>query len=106
MFTFEDELSQFEKKMITRLVKLTIANDKITEFERIFVSNQHKIASFPGCVSVKVLRDVNQTNVFFTYSIWKSEEAIEDYRKSELFGSIWPNAKKTFIEKPEAWSLK
>ncbi|MCB9189201.1 MAG: antibiotic biosynthesis monooxygenase [Flavobacteriales bacterium] len=91
--------------MITRLVKLTISEDKIQEFERIFVSNQDKISKFPGCVSVKVLRDINQPNVYFTYSIWKSEEAINNYRKSELFGSIWPNAKKTFCEKPEAWSL-
>lgn len=91
--------------MITRLVKLTIAADKIADFEEIFVSNQHKIAAFPGCISVKVLRDINNKAIYFTYSIWESEEAINSYRNSELFGSIWPNAKKTFAEKPEAWSL-
>lgn len=88
--------------MITRLVKLTIAKDKIPDFESIFVANKEQIAQFPGCVSVKVLRDVNTPNIFFTYSIWESEEAINNYRKSELFGSIWPNAKKTFCDKPEA----
>ncbi len=91
--------------MITRLVKLTIDKEKITDFENIFVANKNRIAEFPGCISVKVLRDVNAPNVFFTYSIWESEEAINNYRKSELFGSIWPNAKKTFSAKPEAWSL-
>lgn len=92
--------------MITRLVKLTIDPSKLEEFENIFVRNQAKIASFPGCQGVKVLRDVNHPSVFFTYSTWESEEAINEYRKSELFGSIWPNAKKTFSAKPEAWSLK
>lgn len=91
--------------MITRLVKLTIDPDKVKDFQEIFVSNKEKIAQFPGCVSVKVLRDVNNPNVFFTYSIWESEDAINNYRKSELFGTIWPNAKKTFCDKPEAWSL-
>lgn len=91
--------------MITRLVKLTISEDKVDVFEEIFVTNKNKIEQFPGCISVKVLRDVNQSNVFFTYSIWESEEAINRYRSSELFGSIWPNAKKTFSGKPEAWSL-
>lgn len=92
--------------MITRLVKLTIAKDKVAEFEAIFVANKHKIEKFPGCVSVKVMRDVNAPHVFFTYSIWENEEAINTYRKSELFGSIWPNAKLTFADKPEAWSLE
>lgn len=92
--------------MITRLVKLTIDKNKIADFEKIFVSNRDKIAGFPGCKSVKVMKDVNAPNIYFTYSIWESEEAINNYRSSELFGSIWPNAKKTFIDKPEAWSLE
>lgn len=92
--------------MITRLVKLTIDPERIVDFQEIFVSNQRRIADFPGCVDVKVLRDVNNSNVFFTYSHWESEDAINEYRKSELFGSIWPNTKKLFVAKPEAWSLE
>jgi heme-degrading monooxygenase HmoA len=91
--------------MITRLVKLTIDPNKVREFEEIFVSNKDKIAAFPGCQQVKVMRDVNAPNVYFTHSIWESEEAINNYRKSELFGGIWPNTKKLFADKPEAWSL-
>lgn len=91
--------------MITRLVKLTIDPDKIKAFEDIFIANKERIAQYPGCLSLKVFKDVNRSNVYFTYSTWKSEADINSYRQSELFGSIWPNAKKTFCDKPEAWSL-
>ncbi|MCB9196974.1 MAG: antibiotic biosynthesis monooxygenase [Flavobacteriales bacterium] len=92
--------------MITRIVKLTILPEKMDEFERIFVKNQNHISNFPGCYGVKVLQEINYPNIYFTYSTWESEEAINNYRKSDLFGSIWPNTKKLFLAKPEAWSLR
>lgn len=91
--------------MITRIVKLTIAPDRVEEFKSIFVDNQNHIARFPGCNSLEVLRDTRYPNVFFTYSKWETEDSIENYRKSELFQGIWKNAKKTFCGKAEAWSL-
>lgn len=91
--------------MITRIVKLTVNPLKSDGFAKIFKENHTHIVSFPGCISVEVLRDVQYDNVFFTYSKWESLEAIENYRKSDLFKNIWSNAKKTFCAKPEAWSL-
>jgi heme-degrading monooxygenase HmoA len=41
-----------------------------------------------------------------TYSIWDSEEALNNYRDSELFGELWPKIKPWFAAKAEAWSVK
>jgi hypothetical protein len=40
-----------------------------------------------------------------TYSAWENEEALENYRVSPLFQSIWPTIKPWFSARPEAWSL-
>ena len=40
-----------------------------------------------------------------TYSHWENEQALENYRLSETFGTIWPKIKLWFAEKPEAWTV-
>ncbi len=91
--------------MITRLVKLMIEPNKVEEFQRLFVANKELIAAFDGCLHLEILNDVNQPNVYFTYSKWQSVDAIENYRQSDLFNGIWSQVKPFFIAKPEAWSL-
>ena len=41
-----------------------------------------------------------------TYSHWESEEALNKYRDSELFKSVWSFTKALFAEKPQAFSTK
>jgi heme-degrading monooxygenase HmoA len=41
-----------------------------------------------------------------TYSIWDSEEVLEQYRDSELFKSVWTFTKTLFSDKPTAFSAK
>jgi len=43
--------------------------------------------------------------VFFTYSYWKTEEDLENFRKSDLFKNVWSKTKPFFNAKPEAWSV-
>lgn len=91
--------------MITRIVKLTFRPDAADDFIGVFNATQSRIEAFEGCNGVKVYRDANQENVFFTISDWDSEEALENYRRSELFAQVWGRAKTYFDGKPEAWSL-
>jgi heme-degrading monooxygenase HmoA len=90
--------------MITRIVKLSIADEFIEEFRSTFKNNRERISSFPGCEEVRLVFDVNQPNIHFTISIWHSTVAIENYRKSEIFQGIWSTVKPWFDDKPEAWS--
>ena len=85
---------------------MTFQPDKVTDFLQAFESRKERIANFEGCSGVDLLRDINQTNIFFTYSKWQNEAALEKYRESELFQSTWDEVKKMFSGKPEAWSVE
>ena len=89
--------------MIVRIVKLSIdPNSKEgASFRRLFLESKEHIVGQAGCHKVVLLEA--QTN-FFTHSTWDSEEALNDYRKSDLFGVVWPKTKALFYDKPEAWT--
>ena len=78
---------------------------KIDEFLTNFETNKTRIRGFTGCNFLELYRDQNNTNVFFTYSYWDSEEALNNYRNSELFNVVWTKTKALFNAKPEAWSV-
>lgn len=84
---------------------MSFENDKTDEFLENFNLNKDKIRNFEGCNSLKLLRDKNNPNIFFTYSYWQSENYLNSYRKSELFKSVWGKTKILFNNKPEAWSV-
>jgi len=91
---------------ITRIVKMSFQQDYAEEFEIFFTKIQNQVASQPGCNGVKLLKQVGETGVFFTYSSWNSEADLNQYRQSEVFGMIWPKVKAWFVAKPEAWSVE
>ncbi|MGA8853890.1 MAG: antibiotic biosynthesis monooxygenase family protein [Christiangramia sp.] len=91
--------------MFVRIVKMGFQEDKIEEFLANFEENKAKIRSFDGCKFLELYRDKDNTNRFFTYSYWKDEESLENYRHSQLFKNVWTSTKILFNEKPEAWSV-
>ena len=90
--------------MIRRVVKLTLQEDKADDFIQVFMDSKDKIVRSKGCHSVDLLQHKNQSNIFFTYSFWDSEEDLNNYRHSDLFQATWKKAKAIFSDKPEAWS--
>jgi len=92
--------------MIKRIVKLTIKTEHLADFFDIFESSKVHIAAQPGCQHVEMLQDVNDPRLCFTYSLWDNQDSLDAYRKSALFGKVWPQTKALFDSKPEAWSLE
>ena len=90
---------------LIRIVKLTFTPDRLDDFLKAFEERKEMIAAFEGCSSVDLLRDINNPNIFFTYSKWNNEQSLENYRNSELFNTVWSTVKKWFAGKPEAWSV-
>jgi len=90
--------------MIYRLVKMTFKPDKVETFEALFNRQKDSIRSFPGCEHVRLMHDLADTRVFFTFSIWQNEQALEAYRSSELFEQTWAETKILFDDRPQAWS--
>ena len=91
--------------MLTRIVKMSFEADNINEFLSNFEANKTKIRHFKGCCFLELYRDQNNTNIFFTYSYWNSEDDLNNYRNSDLFKGVWAKTKPLFNAKPEAWSV-
>ena len=90
--------------MIVRIVKLSFEENKVKDFLILFQEIKTTIRTFDGCLKMKLLNDLHRPNVFFTYSEWESEAALNKYRFSEFFKSTWIKTKILFSDKAEAWS--
>ncbi|MEK6492682.1 antibiotic biosynthesis monooxygenase family protein [Myroides odoratimimus] len=91
--------------MFIRIVKLTLLENKVNDFLEHFDTIKDKVRHYPGCQFLEVYRDRVHSNIFFTYSYWEDESDLESYKKSEIFGEIWPYTKTLFKDKAEAWSV-
>lgn len=80
--------------------------EKIEDFKLIFKNNWQFIKGFEGCSHVELLQDENNPSIFFTYSLWRSEVDVNNYRDSELFAKVWGATKVLFNDKPQAWTVK
>lgn len=91
--------------MFTRIVKMEFREDTTEEFLKNFEVVKKKIRNFPGCSFLELYRDKNNETIFFTYSRWNTENDLENYRKSDLFKSVWSKTKPLFSERAQAWSV-
>lgn len=90
--------------MLVRIVRMTFQADKLADFHQIFDGSKQHIRAFPGNRHLELLRDPDQPNVRMTYSLWDSADALEAYRRSELFRTTWAATKALFAERAVAFS--
>ena len=90
--------------MLVRIVRMTFREDALPDFHAIFDRSKHQIRAFPGNRHLDLLRDPNQPSVRMTYSLWDSADALETYRRSDLFRTTWAATKVLFAEKAVAFS--
>jgi len=91
---------------LIRVVRMTFRSEEVPAFLENFEAHKVLIRNFPGCSHLELWQDENQKNIFVTYSHWESEAALNQYRDSQLFKSVWGVTKTLFSEKPQAWSTK
>lgn len=92
--------------MLIRSVRMTFESEKVEDFLRIFDQSKSKIRNVPGCTHLELHRDYTRKNIFATYSIWDSEEALNNYRDSDLFKEVWSKTKALFEKEPVAFSSR
>lgn len=92
--------------MIIRIVRMHFTEAGVDEFLHIFNAHQHAIRNFPGCSQLQLLKDVEDSTIYTTLSHWNKPEDLENYRRSELFGSVWGRVKTLFAERTQAFSLE
>jgi quinol monooxygenase YgiN len=91
--------------MIVRIVKMTFRQDAIGEFTSLFEERRVLIRNFEGCTHLELWQDNAEPGVFFTYSTWQSQQALDHYRFSEFFKDTWGRTKALFAAPPQAWSV-
>jgi quinol monooxygenase YgiN len=92
--------------MLIRVVRMNFEEDKVENFLEIFNKSKNKIRSFEGCHHLKLMQDYHRSNIFVTYSHWENDEALDNYRNSELFEKVWADTKALFASSPVAFSMK
>ncbi|MBS1588307.1 MAG: antibiotic biosynthesis monooxygenase [Bacteroidetes bacterium] len=92
--------------MIVRIVKMQFNSKDCSAFQELFESRKAEIRSFTGCIHLELWRDTTDPTIFFTYSIWQSQAALDKYRFSDFFKDTWTQTRKLFHEKAQAWSVQ
>ena len=90
--------------MIERVVRMYFKPEEVDAFLELFNSSSKMIRNFPGCEHLELWRDPKDESVFMTFSRWRSEEHLDNYRNSELFGEVWSKTKAKFRQEPQAFS--
>lgn len=83
---------------------MVFKEEEKANFIRAFYDKQPHIRAFDGCLDVILLEDQRDQLALSTYSLWESNKALENYRKSDLFVTTWAEVKPMFAEKAQAWS--
>ena len=92
--------------MLIRIVRMHFTEAGVGEFLQIFEKNMNAIRSVKGCSHLQLLKDVDDPLTFTTLSYWDDSQSLDNYRKSELFGSVWGSVKTLFAERSQAFSLE
>lgn len=91
---------------IIRIVRMAFRPSEVPTFLAVFEQAQPKIRAFEGCSHVQLHQDQQTPSVYYTYSVWDSEEHLNKYRHSALFNTTWEATKVLFSDKPMAFSLQ
>lgn len=91
--------------MIVRIVQMSFRAGERDNFLQLFEERKELIRGFEGCRHLELWEDTHNDHIFFTYSMWDSEQHLNHYRFSDLFKDTWARTKALFADKPQAWSV-
>lgn len=91
---------------ITRIVKMHFQAQAAEAFAQFAHTIQPTISSFEGCLHLQILRDTTHPTLYFSYSVWQSDQALQAYRQSDFFRQTWAQTKQGFAEPAQAWTVQ
>lgn len=91
--------------MITRIIRLTlkISHEEFTEYIN---KAKDEFDKFEGCEQIEILKDKIGNNVYFIYTIWKSNKHLNKFRKSEFNKKFWNTIVDLSQNRPQVWSVE
>lgn len=91
---------------VIRIVRLTLAPERLDDFMYMFNNIKSRIRNTAGCLHLELLQDTRFPNIVTTYSHWDNESALNAYRDSAFFKEVWPATKDMFAAPPVAFSSR
>lgn len=92
--------------LLIRTVRMVFRPDAVPAFLDLFEATAPRIRAHTGCRHLELWEDLRYPNVLSTYSVWDGEEALEAYRRSDLFRTTWARTKTWFAAPPVAHSQR
>lgn len=89
---------------LIRLVRMTFRPEARAAFLDHFDAAAPRIRAFEGCRRLELWQGERFPNVCTTFSQWTGKEALERYRRSDLFRETWAKVKPLFAAAPVAHS--
>lgn len=90
--------------MLIRIVRMTFEPAQVPVFKKLFDETKAQIRQQPGCRHLELWQDATEPHIFCTHSHWDNQAALDAYRRSALFGQVWPATKRLFAAPPLAFS--
>lgn len=90
--------------MVLRVVRMTFVPALTPDFLALFQASEARIRQQPGCRRLELWQDANDPAIFCTFSHWETAADLDAYRRSALFGEVWPATKRLFAEPAYAFS--
>ena len=91
--------------MLLRIVRLTFVPTQVPAFLALFRRSEAHIRQQPGCQHLELWQDADQPHIYCTYSHWADAAALDAYRRSALFGEVWPATKRLLAAPAQAFSV-
>ena len=103
LFTFAASVSP--SQMLIRIVRMHFEPAQVPTFLALFRATEQRIRQQPGCRHLALWQDADHPAIYCTHSHWDDAAALNAYRRSALFGEVWPATKQLFAAPPVAFSV-
>ncbi len=90
--------------MLVRIVRMHFRPDAVDDFLDLFYRTAPLIRGVEGCRHLELWQDAVDPTRLATYSHWQGADALELYRRSDLFRQTWAQTKLLFQTPAEASS--
>ena len=91
--------------MLFHIVRLPLLPAQVPTFLALFQQFEARIRQQPGCHHLELWQDVDQPHTYCTHSHWDDAAALNAYRRSALFGEVWPATKQLLAAPAQAFSV-
>lgn len=92
--------------MITRIIKVKLKKEHIEKFNTFMESFSQKTREFKNNHHVDYFADLEDASHFHIYTIWKTEGALNKFRKSEINIEFKKNITDWSSAKYAAWTVQ